>query len=313
MSISEALGGNTRDLDSIWEETGHDCNFTRSGFIDVHTVPGDGVAIPSDAVRTYKLRRQDLCDSVRTVEEAWEIIEDCAQCNKQWKNPTSTIFDQTIANLKAQLVGNEVVRVKIPKCMSWLEAYDEPIGDLDMMEDKEDNQSPQSTLQVLLSFEVYTPLVTYPKEVKETIGIPIEVEHLNQTHIEDLGLNTCSHDLSPSFREVPSFDEPNPQPHPLTNCPSLDVSLGEERSPEPPIKPHSLDSFRMKEVNNLTIHTPPSPHVTSLHPKDMYSYYHPCIDDPKKHYGFKPGLLGQSGSIGVDFLNLKVIENNFLR
>ncbi|GJR61321.1 hypothetical protein Tco_1503483 [Tanacetum coccineum] len=47
-------------------------------------------------------------------EEARETIEDCAQCDKQWKNPTNTTSDQTIANLKAQLVGNEVVRVKIP-------------------------------------------------------------------------------------------------------------------------------------------------------------------------------------------------------
>ncbi|GJU77502.1 reverse transcriptase domain-containing protein, partial [Tanacetum coccineum] len=44
-----------------------------------------------------------------------------------------------------QLVGNEVVRVKIPKCMSWLDAYDEPTGDLDMMEDNVDNPNPQST------------------------------------------------------------------------------------------------------------------------------------------------------------------------
>nr|GEZ20273.1 hypothetical protein [Tanacetum cinerariifolium] len=42
------------------------------------------------------------------------------------------------------LVRNAVVRVKIPKCMSLLDAYDEPIGDLDMMEDKVDNLSPQS-------------------------------------------------------------------------------------------------------------------------------------------------------------------------
>ncbi|GJR45627.1 integrase, catalytic region, zinc finger, CCHC-type containing protein, partial [Tanacetum coccineum] len=47
--------------------------------------------------------------------------------------------------LKAQLVGNKVVRVKIPKCMSWLDAYDEPIGDLDMMEDNVDNSNPQSS------------------------------------------------------------------------------------------------------------------------------------------------------------------------
>ncbi|GJZ73080.1 zf-CCHC domain-containing protein [Tanacetum coccineum] len=80
-----------------------------------------------------------------SAEEVWVTIEDCVQCDKQWKNPTSTIFDQTIANLKAQLVGNEVVRVKIPKCMSWIDAYDESIGDLDVMEDKAENSSPQST------------------------------------------------------------------------------------------------------------------------------------------------------------------------
>ncbi|GJV81081.1 hypothetical protein Tco_1516951 [Tanacetum coccineum] len=85
-------------------------------------------------------------------------------------------------------------------------------------------------------------------EVEETTGILMEVEPLNQTQIEDLDLNTCSHDLSYSFREVPSFDEPEPQPHPLLSCPSLEVSLGDERGPEPPIKPNSPDSFRMKVI-----------------------------------------------------------------
>ncbi|GJZ48506.1 ribonuclease H-like domain-containing protein [Tanacetum coccineum] len=112
-------------------------------------------------------------------------------------------------------------------------------------------------------------------------------------------------------KEIPSFDEPEPQPNPLPNCPSLDVSLGEERGPEPPIKPHSPDSFRMKEVDHLTNHTPPSPHVASFHPKDTYCYYHPCIGDPKKHYGFKPGLLGHSGSLGVDFSNMEMIGNEW--
>nr|GEU64273.1 hypothetical protein [Tanacetum cinerariifolium] len=69
----------------------------------------------------------------------------------------------------------EIVMVKMPKFLSWL-AYDEPIGDLGTMEDNVDNPIPQSTLQVLPSFEVYTPLVTHPEEVKETIGIPMEVK-----------------------------------------------------------------------------------------------------------------------------------------
>ncbi|GJX08807.1 hypothetical protein Tco_0196739 [Tanacetum coccineum] len=92
-----------------------------------------------------------------------------------------------------------------------------------------------------------------------------------------------------------------PQPQPLPTCPPL----------EPPIKPHSPDSFRMKEVDHLTNNTPPSPHVASFHPKDTYCHYHPCIGDPKKHYGFKPGLLGLSGSLGVDFSKLGMIDDDW--
>ncbi|GJU44067.1 hypothetical protein Tco_1201333, partial [Tanacetum coccineum] len=106
----------------------------------------------------------------------------------------------------AQLVGNEMVRVKIPRCMSWLDstnAYDEFINEVG-------NTSPQSTPQILPSFEVYKMPVTYPEDVETTIGIMMEVEPLDQPQLEDIGLNTCSHDLSLSFREVPRVDEPEP-------------------------------------------------------------------------------------------------------
>ncbi|GJW52521.1 hypothetical protein Tco_0096606, partial [Tanacetum coccineum] len=138
---------------------------------------------------------------------------------------------------------------------------------------------------------------------------PIEVEPLNETKLEEVGLN-CNHNTPLSSREIPSIDEPEPQPQPLTNCPSSDISLGEEKGLEPPIKPHSPDGFRIKEVDHFTNHTPPSPHVASFYPKDTYCYYHPCIGDPKKHYGFKPGLLGHSGSLSVDFSKLEMIEDN---
>ncbi|GJT48281.1 hypothetical protein Tco_0974438 [Tanacetum coccineum] len=72
-----------------------------------------------------------------------------------------------------------------------------------------------------------------------------------------------------SYTEIPSLDELEPQPKPLPNYPSLDISLGEERGPKPPIKPNSPDSFRMKVVDHLTIHTPPSSHVASLYPRDV--------------------------------------------
>ncbi|GJS53086.1 hypothetical protein Tco_0626448 [Tanacetum coccineum] len=111
--------------------------------------------------------------------------------------------------------------------------------------------------------------------------------------------------------EVPSFDKTKPQPQPLPNCPPLDISQGDKRGLEPPIKLHSPDSFRMKVVENLTIHTPSSSLVASSQPNDTYCYYRPCIDNPKRHYGFKPCLLGQSGSLGVDFSNLEMIENDW--
>ncbi|GJY42808.1 hypothetical protein Tco_0431021 [Tanacetum coccineum] len=101
--------------------------------------------------------------------------------------------------------------------------------------DKVENPNPQSTPQVLPSFEEYTPPATYPEEVEETLGIPIEVEPLDETPLEDLGLNTCNHEIPLSSREIPSIDEPEPQPQPLTNCPSSDISLGEEKGPEPHI------------------------------------------------------------------------------
>ncbi|GJZ58666.1 hypothetical protein Tco_0614482 [Tanacetum coccineum] len=232
-------------------------------------------------------------------EEAWEAIENFAQGQKEWDSPLNIIFEQEVANLKAQakrLFGNENVWVEMHRDIAW---------------DKVENPNLQSTPQVLPSFEENTPTVTYPDEVEETIGLPIEVEPLDETPLEDLGLNTSNHDIPLSFRKIPSFDEPEPQPQPFPSFPSLEVDLGEERDPKPPIKPPSPNSFRMKEVDHLTIHTPPSPHVASFQPKDTYCYYHPCIDDPKKHYGFKLGLLGQSGSLGVDFSNLEMVETDW--
>ncbi|GJS40141.1 hypothetical protein Tco_0565184 [Tanacetum coccineum] len=72
----------------------------------------------------------------------------------------------------------EMLMIKIPSCMSFLgctNAYDEPIGNLGKMGDEVQNPSPQSIPQVLPSFEAYTPPVTYPEEVEETLGILMEV------------------------------------------------------------------------------------------------------------------------------------------
>ena len=79
----------------------------------------------------------------------------------------------------SKIYDTHEVRVEPPKCMSWLGTtviQDEHIGDLDVMEDIVENPSPPNTPQVLPSFEAHTPPVTYPEEVEETLGTPIEVE-----------------------------------------------------------------------------------------------------------------------------------------
>ncbi|GKD43984.1 hypothetical protein Tco_1268629 [Tanacetum coccineum] len=93
-------------------------------------------------------------------EEAWEAIENFTQDQKECDNPPNIISEQ-----------------EVHRGIEW---------------DKVENLNPQSTPQVLPSFEEYTPPATYPEEVEETLGIPIEVEPLDETPLEDLGLNTCN-------------------------------------------------------------------------------------------------------------------------
>ena len=208
-------------------------------------------------------------------EEAWDTIEDCAQYYYRVDNPTNVSTSQLTTNFKdhkTSLFGDEYVNVEIPKWMSPnIIVQNEHIGNLDTMEDEVDNPSPQSTPQVLPSIEAHTPPVTYLEEVEETLGIPMEVEPLDQAHLEDIGLNTFSDDLTLSSREFPSVDEPEPQP--LHNFSSLDLHLGDRRGTEPPINQYYPGSFRMKEA----IHSPPSPHVSYSHPKGVYRYFHPHL------------------------------------
>nr|GEY99986.1 NB-ARC domains-containing protein [Tanacetum cinerariifolium] len=126
---------------------------------------------------------------------------------KQWLNSLQHLaYD--IDDILDDMATEAMDRVSLEKSNKNVnDAYDEPIGD---MKDMVDNPSPQSTPQVLPSFEVYTPLVTYLKEVNETIEILVEVELLDHTKLVDLSLNTYSHDLFLSFRKIPSVDEPEP-------------------------------------------------------------------------------------------------------
>ncbi|GJX83572.1 hypothetical protein Tco_0333053 [Tanacetum coccineum] len=125
-------------------------------------------------------------------EKAWEGIENFAQGQKEWDNPPNIISEQELANLKAQakrLFGNEKV---------WVEMHR----------------------------GIHTARDS-PKEVEETIGIPMEVEPLHEPQLEDVGLDNCIHDISLSSKKIPSVDEPEPQP--LPNSSPLDVIFDEKK------------------------------------------------------------------------------------
>ncbi|GJZ19806.1 hypothetical protein Tco_0556396 [Tanacetum coccineum] len=212
---------------------------------------------------------------------------------RKCSNPTNAISDETITNQNAQIVGDDMVWVQVPRRMAWLD-YDEHVDSLSMMDNEVGVTSPKSTTQTLPSFEEYTLPMTYPEEVEKTLGTLIEVEPLNETKIKEVGVN-CNHNTPLSSRKVPSFDGPEPQP--LLNSPSLDVSLGDVIGPKPPIKPHSPDSSRMKVVNYLTTQTPPSPHVANSHPKGVDISNWEMFNDDRRLESKEVSPLGEELSL----------------
>ncbi|GJV20633.1 hypothetical protein Tco_1369653 [Tanacetum coccineum] len=112
--------------------------------------------------------------------------------------------DETIANPNAQIVRDDMVMVQVPRCMAWLD-YDEHVDSPSTMDNEVGVTSPESNTQTLPSFKEYTPPVTYPEEVEKNLGTLIEVEPLNKTKLEEVGLN-CNHNTPFSSRKVPSFD-----------------------------------------------------------------------------------------------------------
>ncbi|GJS85787.1 hypothetical protein Tco_0752328 [Tanacetum coccineum] len=153
-------------------------------------------ALPSEIKEPYEpLPRmysyeQPLCLGSNFIGETLRKIDQLHQTFEKSSIAMTRKLDDMIELPKSQPkrtynedLEREIVMVKIPKCMAWLD--DEPIGDLDTMEDKVNNPSPQCTPQVLPSIELYTPPVTHPEEVEETIGIPMEVEPLDHMKLED--------------------------------------------------------------------------------------------------------------------------------
>ncbi|GJS01141.1 hypothetical protein Tco_0317649 [Tanacetum coccineum] len=76
---------------------------------------------------------------------------------------------------------SEMVRVKVPRCMAWLD-FGEPIDSLGTVDNEVDNLGTQNTPQTPPSFEEHTPSVTYPDEIGETLGTLIEDEPLDDVN-----------------------------------------------------------------------------------------------------------------------------------
>nr|GEZ24011.1 hypothetical protein [Tanacetum cinerariifolium] len=171
--------------------------------------------------------------------------------------------------------------------MAWLD-YDEHVDSLSMIDNKVGVTSPESTTQSLLLFEEYTPPVTYSEEVEKTLKTLIEVQPLNETKLEELGLN-CNHNTPFSSREVSSFNGSKPQP--LLNSPSLDemfdddwgleskeVSpLGEELSLFD--RPNEVERGRILEAYHLEpiLQQQNSQRMALSHLGGLYHYYHPHL------------------------------------
>jgi hypothetical protein len=228
-----------------------------------------------------------------THDESFRQIEQCNQVIEE---------DSYESDLELEMAreGFEILRNMFG--LDSTKTHDTDSGDIEIWKDEVSNTNLQSTPQLLPSLEEYTPPVTYPEEIEETLGIPMEVEPLYQTPLENIGLNTCSDNLTLSSREFPSVDEPEPlSSHNFT---SLDIHLGDKRGADPPIKPYSPGSLRIKVVDikpckeeaNIGVEH----NLTCLH--------HPFMIDHKKHYWFKPGLLGQDESPARSLS--KLIEND---
>ncbi|GJY36175.1 hypothetical protein Tco_0421553 [Tanacetum coccineum] len=228
-------------------------------------------------------------------EIAWETIEDLAQYEEEgWNDPIlleEESLDYKNPNIE-QLLGvmDNMIR-QLPPELSRHKAFEDLV--MNFILDQEERVKKLKEYMGVIGSDFMQLSLKVVKILKDEI-------RAEENRVKKIKKIT---------RKIPSIDEPEPQLVP--NFSPLDVNLGDKRGTDPPIKPHSPDSFRMKVVYKSTINTPPSPHVASFHPKDMYCYYHPYLDDPKKHYEFKLGLLGHSGSLGVDFSNLEMVENDW--
>nr|GEU29795.1 hypothetical protein [Tanacetum cinerariifolium] len=74
----------------------------------------------------------------------------------------------------------EIVMVKMPKCMAWLD--DEPLGDLDTIKDKAKNPIPQITPYVLPLFEVFSTWMAFEGNTRDLSSFEEETNEITDLH-----------------------------------------------------------------------------------------------------------------------------------
>ncbi|GKE22917.1 hypothetical protein Tco_1434429 [Tanacetum coccineum] len=196
-----------------------------------------------------------------SAEKAWNIIEDFAQYEEEGRNepifPEEGSLNYKNSNIE-QLLG--VMECQVDTLMKDAISLMGKSGDLCGL-----------TIVEKLKEEIRVKKNKFTK-IKKITRYPDaeDLEPLNGHKFSEALTEKASFH-TPKFvspKEISSVDELEPQL--LSNFSPLDVNLGDKRGTDPPIKPHSPDSFRMKVVEKSTINTPPLPHMASFHPKDTY-------------------------------------------
>ncbi|GJT57369.1 putative ribonuclease H-like domain-containing protein [Tanacetum coccineum] len=171
-------------------------------------------AMAEDGVANIKRWHQDHSnDGVGTLttgserSRLKETLEDSASQDKDdYSTCARNILKGILTMQQAQLVENEVVRVMIPKCMSWLDAYDEPIGD---MEDKVDNPSTQN-MSSASSAVTYTSVYTDSEPGRVFWGANEEISNGGSPRVIVLGYDRLPMQpvAPPSPDYIPGPEEP---------------------------------------------------------------------------------------------------------
>ncbi|GJR81289.1 hypothetical protein Tco_0152074 [Tanacetum coccineum] len=234
-------------------------------------------------------------------EEAWETIEDLAQYEeKKWNEP---IFSEK--GSPDYIDGNlehELERFTFPKRPYQEEFEGRILKIIDDQEDQirqleEDMRKTKDTFMCLADSLIATLKVKI--EAQRAYSIKTKKVATFPTHTPTVTPEILKPIIDEDEVEIKMMgtrmDKESLDHNLYENDITLIICHNFSPTSNPPIQPKDSGSFRMKVVEPLTIHTPPSPQVAYLHRNGMYRYYHlhlTVIFDEKK--------LGSSLVVSLD-------------